>query len=258
MIAAHLPVDGERLGLDPAHGAEHQDRPVQDAEAALDLDGEIDVAGRIDEVDAGVVPVDRGGGAGDGDAAFLFQFHVVHGGAAAVAVDLLHAMDSPGVIQDPLAQGGLARVDVGGNADITEVCQVHVCRRPRGLSPCPQMPCGIKEPLIIHCWPQPCNRILGPGPGDCPLLKHSARSRPEIYHAKAQRRQAAKEDLGEEGGEVIGESTARRRIRAFPPYCPCLCVLAASRPLREGLRYALGSRQNRFNAAPPPSRAPRR
>ena len=48
----------ERLRLHAADGAEHQDGPVQDAQAALDLDGEIDVAGRIDEVDPGVAPVD--------------------------------------------------------------------------------------------------------------------------------------------------------------------------------------------------------
>ena len=83
VVAAHLPVDGDRLGLHPAHGAEHQDRPVQHAEAALDLDGEIDVAGGVDEVDRRIVPRDRGGGAGDGDAALLLQVHVVHGGAVA-------------------------------------------------------------------------------------------------------------------------------------------------------------------------------
>ena len=44
VIAPHLAVDGQRLGLHAADGAEHQDRPVQDAEAPLDLDGEIDVA----------------------------------------------------------------------------------------------------------------------------------------------------------------------------------------------------------------------
>ena len=85
MVAAHLAVDRQRLGLHAADGAEHQHRPVEHAEAPLHLDGEIDVAGRVDQVDRGVAPLDLRGGAGDGDAAFLFQFHVVHGGAAAAA-----------------------------------------------------------------------------------------------------------------------------------------------------------------------------
>ena len=44
VIALHLAVDGHRLRLHAADGAEHQDRAVEHAEAALDFDGEIDVA----------------------------------------------------------------------------------------------------------------------------------------------------------------------------------------------------------------------
>ena len=124
-VSPHLAVDSQRLGLHAAHGAEDEDRPVQHAETSLDLDGEIDVARRIDEVDVVAVPLDRGSGAGDGDAALALQFHVVHGGAGAAAFDLLHAVDAAGVEEDPLAEGGLARVDVGGNADIAEFRQVH-------------------------------------------------------------------------------------------------------------------------------------
>ena len=59
VVAAHLAVDRQRLGLHAADGAEHQDRPVEHAQAPLHLDGEIDVAGRVDQVDRGVVPLDR-------------------------------------------------------------------------------------------------------------------------------------------------------------------------------------------------------
>ena len=124
VVAPHLAVDGHRLGLHAADGAEHEDRPVQHAEAALDLDGEIDVAGRVDQVDVAALPLDAGGGAGDGDAAFAFQVHVVHGGPA-LALDLLHAVDAAGIVEDPLAERGLARVDVGGNADITQLGNIH-------------------------------------------------------------------------------------------------------------------------------------
>ena len=57
------------------------------------------------------------------------QVHVVHGRAVAAALDLLDPVDAAGVEQDPLAQGGFARVDVGGNADVAQVLQVHVCVR---------------------------------------------------------------------------------------------------------------------------------
>ena len=103
--------------------------PVQDAEAPLHLDGEIDVAGGVDEVDAGVAPGDGGGGAGDGDAAFLLQLHVVHGGAGALAMHLLHAMDPPRVIEDALAQGGLARVDARRMPILRSRAKSIVCRK---------------------------------------------------------------------------------------------------------------------------------
>ena len=77
--------------------------------------------GRVDQVDRVVVPLDRGGGAGDGDAALPLQVHVVHRGAAAAALDFLHAVDAAGVEQDPLAERGLARVDVGRNADVPQI-----------------------------------------------------------------------------------------------------------------------------------------
>ena len=40
-----------RLGLDALDGGDDEDRPVEDAEDALDLGDEVGVAGRVDEVD---------------------------------------------------------------------------------------------------------------------------------------------------------------------------------------------------------------
>ena len=106
-IAPHLAVDGQRLGLHPAYGAEDENGPVQDAEAALDFDGEIDVARGVDQVDVVAVPLHRGRGAGDRDAALPLQVHVVHGGAGPAALHFLHAVDAAGVEQHPLAESGL-------------------------------------------------------------------------------------------------------------------------------------------------------
>ena len=45
LVPSHLPVDGDRLGLDAGDAAQHQDRAVEHAQRALHLDGEVDVAG---------------------------------------------------------------------------------------------------------------------------------------------------------------------------------------------------------------------
>jgi len=41
----HLAVDGDALGLDAADRTEHEDRAVEHAQRALDLDREVDVPG---------------------------------------------------------------------------------------------------------------------------------------------------------------------------------------------------------------------
>ena len=48
-----------RLHFDAADGAEDADGAVEDAQAAFDLGGEIDVAGGVDQGDARVAPFER-------------------------------------------------------------------------------------------------------------------------------------------------------------------------------------------------------
>ena len=54
-----------RLGLrlDAGDRVEHRDRAVEHAQRPLDLDGEVDVAGRVDDVDPAVAPLAGGRGA---------------------------------------------------------------------------------------------------------------------------------------------------------------------------------------------------
>ena len=54
-----------RLGLrlDTGDRVEHRDRAVEDAQRPLDLDREVDVAGRVDDVDLAVAPLRGGRGA---------------------------------------------------------------------------------------------------------------------------------------------------------------------------------------------------
>ena len=124
-VATQLAVDGDRLRLDPGHGAQHQHRPVEHAQRPLDLDREVDVARGVDDVDLMVVPVDVGRRRGDRDAALALELERVHGGADAVAaVDLVHAVDAAGVVEDPLGEGRLPRVDVGADADVPDEAPV--------------------------------------------------------------------------------------------------------------------------------------
>ena len=51
VVLVRLAPDGLGLGLDAGDAAEDADRAVQDAQRALDLGREVDVAGRVDQVD---------------------------------------------------------------------------------------------------------------------------------------------------------------------------------------------------------------
>ena len=118
-VAVRLPPDSLGLRLDTGDAVEHGDRTVQDPQRPLHLDGEVDVAGRVDDVDGVVTPAGSRRGGGDGNAALLLLLHPVHRGGA--LVDLAHLVDLAGVIEDALGDGGLAGVNVGGDADVPDL-----------------------------------------------------------------------------------------------------------------------------------------
>jgi len=105
-----------RLRLDPADAAKHRHRAVEHAQRALDLDGEVHVPRRVDEVDAVVLPVAGGGGGGDRDAALLLLLHPVH--RRRPVVHFAHLVSDAGVVEDPLGRGRLAGIDVRHDADV--------------------------------------------------------------------------------------------------------------------------------------------
>ncbi len=115
-VLVGLAPHGLGLRLDAGDAVEHGDRAVEHAERTLDFDGEVDVAGRVDDVDGVVVPLTGGGGRGDGDAPLLLLGHPVHGGGA--LVDLTDLVVLARVVEDPLRRRGLARVDVGHDPDV--------------------------------------------------------------------------------------------------------------------------------------------
>ena len=122
VIFVGLAPDGFGLGLDAGHGVEHRNRAVQHAHGALDFNGEVDMAGRVDDVDAVVFPEAGGRGRRDRDAAFLFLLHEIHGGGA--VMDFADLMALAGVIKNALSRRRLAGVDMRGNADVA----IHVER----------------------------------------------------------------------------------------------------------------------------------
>ena len=134
VVPAHLAIHRDRLGLHAGNAAQHQDGAVEHAQGALHFDGEIHVAGGVDDVDvralglrvvqviSGFGPLDARGGGLDGDAAFALQIHGIHGGADAVlTLHFVNLVDHAGVEKDTLGQRGLARIDVGADADIPQV-----------------------------------------------------------------------------------------------------------------------------------------
>jgi hypothetical protein len=111
----------DRLGLrlDALVGIEHADRAVEHAQRALHLDGEVDVAGRVDDVQPLAVPEGGGGGRGDGDAALLLLLHEIHGRGA--FVHLAHLVALAGIKEDPLGRRRLAGIDVRHDAEVAVV-----------------------------------------------------------------------------------------------------------------------------------------
>src|SRR5690606_31454820 len=114
---------GLGLGLDARDAVESGDGAVEDAQAALHLNSEVDVAGRVDDVEPvlgalailGLPETGRRGG-GNGDAPLLLLLHPVHGGGALMG--LADLVVFTGVEQDPLGRGGLAGVDVRHDAEV--------------------------------------------------------------------------------------------------------------------------------------------
>ena len=142
VVPVGLSPDGLGLRLDAFLSVEDGHRTVEHSQRPFDFDGEVDVAGGVDQVDLvfRVVEGPRAGGGRrlDRDATFLFLLEEVHGCRAFMhfADLVIHA----GVEQDPLRDGGLTGIDVGADADIADAVEVDGHRWFLGLS------LGLGEP----------------------------------------------------------------------------------------------------------------
>ena len=115
-VAVGLAPHGFRLGLHAGDGVEYGHGTIKHAQGAFHFDGEVDVAGGVDDVDLVFKPETSRRGGSDGDAAFLLLFHPVHRGAALVG--FADFMVFAGVVQDAFGRRGLTGIDVGHDADI--------------------------------------------------------------------------------------------------------------------------------------------
>ncbi len=116
VVAVRLAPDRLGLRLDAGDGVEDGDGAVEHAQGALHLDREVDVAGRVDDVDPVALPLTGGGGRRDRDAALALLGHPVHLGRA--LVDLADLVRLAGVVEDALGRRRLTGIDVGHDADV--------------------------------------------------------------------------------------------------------------------------------------------
>ena len=126
LVLVGLAPDGLGLRLYTSDGVEQRDCTVEHAQRALDLDREVHVAGRIDDVDPVVGPLAGGRGRRDRDAALLLLLHPVHGRGA--LVDLAHLVGLAGVVEDALGRRRLARIDVGHDPDVSGLFERELAR----------------------------------------------------------------------------------------------------------------------------------
>src|SRR5262249_22107351 len=102
------------------------DRAVKYTQAAFDLDREIDVARRVDDVDAIVLPKTGSRGRGDRYPALLLLGHPVHRRGA--FVHLPHFVGPTGVVEDALGGCRLSGIELGYAADVP--VSLEGCRAP--------------------------------------------------------------------------------------------------------------------------------
>ncbi len=76
------------------------------------------MAGRVNKVDIGVVPVTCYAGGCNGNAAFLFFWHIVH--CRRPVMHFSHAVYLAGIEKDAFGKGSLAGINMGNNANVSD------------------------------------------------------------------------------------------------------------------------------------------
>ena len=126
---------GERLRLDPLGRVDHQDRALAGGKRARDLVGEIDVAGRVHQVQliGPAIPRLVGQAHGlrlDGDAALAFEIHGVEELVAELAL-----VDSAAGQDQTVGQRRLTVIDMGDDCEIADMREIGHPGQPRSTAP---------------------------------------------------------------------------------------------------------------------------
>ena len=112
---------GERLRLDALAGVHHQQRALAGMKGARDLIGEVDMAGRIHQIED-VIPailrlvVETHGLRLDGDAALALDIHGVEH-----LLDHVAGGDRSGLLDQAIGKRGFAVVDMGDDREIADI-----------------------------------------------------------------------------------------------------------------------------------------
>ena len=117
----------ERLRLDPLRRVDDEQRALARLQRARDLVREVDVAGRVDQVQLVALPEHAHGLRLDRDPALALELHRVEQLLLHVAVG-----DRVGELEDAVGERRLAVVDVGDDREVADVCLVHAAIRPGG------------------------------------------------------------------------------------------------------------------------------
>jgi hypothetical protein len=104
-------------------GVDEKDDAIDHAQGALDFAAEIAVAGRVDDVDLGVVEKQRGVFGEDGDATLALEVVGVHD---ALDDGFVGAEDA-GLLEHGVDEGGFAVVDMGDDSDVANVLRHGAC-----------------------------------------------------------------------------------------------------------------------------------
>ena len=120
VLVGQTPV-GFSLWLYPGYTVKNNDGPVEYAQTPVDLDGEIHVSRRVDDVDLMAFPLGRHGSALNRDAALPLLLHVIGRGAALAVLGVMHLDDLvllARVVQHALGSGGFTCIDVRHDTDV--------------------------------------------------------------------------------------------------------------------------------------------
>jgi hypothetical protein len=128
-----------RLGLrlDTGIRIEQRNGAVENAQRTLDFDGEVDVAGGVDDVEAAqlavaTLPEGRRRGRRDRDAALLLLLHPVH--RCGAVMDFADLVRLARVVEHALSRRRLAGIDVSHDAEVTVVFDLIFASHDRCLS----------------------------------------------------------------------------------------------------------------------------